>query len=281
MRILLADLSSLIHQIPTTAHKLKTSTGLFSGHVYSFLKKIPKLKTLDPDAIVFCLDAGHDERDRIDPNYKANRDNKTGTLVADILPLLSSLSVFYCKKKGYEADDLLFTLAYHLHEDHEIIVLSKDYDVSYNLIFYPDVRHFFTIDKEILPISLYMRFGCTPSQLLLYKAIFGDSSDNIDGLKLGRGKRTVVNAFTSADTLKDIIKEVPRKYYPKVLKNLRLVRPRIVSGIKVGVGETNRTQIMKFLRTYEIRSFTPHSIADCIPENKKHMKTVLKEIKNA
>ena len=282
MKILVIDLSSIAHQIPKTAFKLSTSSGISSGHVYSFLKKIPKLKTLASDLIIFCLDGGHKKRDQIDNTYKANRNSNTGELVKDLLPVIKNLPVITCFQEDFEADDLLFTIAHKLHEDYEIILLSKDYDLSFSLIYYPKVRHFFTIEQEIFPMSVFMRFGCRPEHLPLYKAIFGDSSDNITGLKLGRGKSKVMKVFSKDDsTLKDVIKEVPKKHYGVIKNNLKLVRPQIADDISLHVGEPNKHSITKYLKKYEIRSISSQDILKDFPDNAPLIGKVCERLRNA
>lgn len=283
MTILVIDLSSIAHQIPISASRLSTSKGVPTGHVYSFLRKIPKIKELDPDLIIFCLDAGHEDRDKIDSSYKANRNKMaTSTLIEDLIPLIKGLPVVYCVKQGCEADDLLFTLAYFLKEKEEVVLFSKDYDISYSLIFYPKVRHLFTFDHEITPTSLFIHFGCTPDQLPLFKAIFGDSSDNIKGIKLGRDKHKVLNSFCDeANTYKDIISIIPKDHWPTILKNLKLVRPKIISGIEFNVGESNMTTVNRYLLKFEIRSIQAREILKNFPTNKELIKTTVKILSNA
>jgi DNA polymerase-1 len=281
MTILIIDLSSILHQISKSTLGLATSKGIPTSHIYSFVKKIPKIKELDPDLVVFCLDGGHEKRDAIDKNYKANRNkSSTASITLDIMPLIKNLPVIYCYKKGYEADDLLFTLAYKL-QDSEVILFSKDYDISHSLVFYPNVRHLFTFDQEITPNALFLRFGCTPSQLPLYKAIFGDTSDNIKGVLLGRNKQKVLKSFQTSPNMKNILEQIDKKHLPKIRNNLKLVRLNIVENIRFGVGKSNIDFIRDYLNTYEIKSIAPEKLLERFPFDKKLFKLFVRSVSDA
>lgn len=277
MTLLLVDLSSISHQISKSSSGLSTSTNIPTSHIYSFLKKIPRIKEMGVEFVVFCLDAGHTKRDEISKNYKANRGSSTSRIVSDLLPILKNLPVVYCVKKGYEADDLLYTLACELHDETDVILLSKDYDVSISLYFYPSVRHFFTFDQEITPQNLFMRFGCYADKLALHKAIFGDRSDNIIGVKLGRNKKVIQALFSEFDLSgKDILKRLPKEALSIVRRNLKLISPQVASNVVYATGSPSKDGLTRYLNKYEIASLTAEDLLHNFPFNKKLQSKVIK-----
>lgn len=277
MSLLLIDLSSIAHQVSKGSSELKTSAGVNTGHIYSVLRKIESIKKLQPKLIVFCLDAGHEERDEVSNTYKANRGTpKTKSKILDLIPALKCFPVALCAKRGCEADDILYTLACLMHKEN-VIVLSKDYDISVVLFYYPLVRHFFTLSQEITPTSLFIKYGCLPEHLPLHKAIFGDDSDNIKGVKLGKGKRNVLNLL-SEGKIKEVMAKVPKDLLPTVSKNLKLTKPRFLRGIKIAFGNSNEQELKTYLSKYEISSLNARELLNDFPFNAELLDTLEKRI---
>ncbi len=272
--ILIIDLSSMLHQVSKNTAKLTNSKGISTGHIYSFLKKIPKIKEMNVDLVIFCLDGGHKFRNTINPDYKANRNSKTIYYVTDVLEFIKNMPVLYCIARDREADDLLFTLSSSLNED--VILFSKDYDLSYTLVNYPKVRHIFNFEQEITPTSLFMRFGCYPKLLPLYKSIFGDVSDNIKGIKLNRKKKEVIKLFSKNDY--SLILPHLKDHAKTVLKNFQTIRLRMVSNIVVARGYERGVQFEKLLEKYEIKSLNAEDLLYKFPCNERLLAKVINTI---
>lgn len=266
-RLLLIDFSSSVCQRPTYMKNLKTSTGIDSSYVSNFLLKLVSYYGFNASTYLFALDRGHTKRDKLDSNYKGNRDNKKNPAV-DVEPLLKNLPVLYCYKNGCEADDLLYTCIRILLNNsnfEEIILLSKDYDLSYTLVYYPELRHFMTSNQEVTPYSLFMRANCRPEQIPLYKAIFGDVSDNIKQLKLGRKKKEIQNMFIKGIDFQDIVGSIPESEWKLLRKNIALVKLQDVTNFKIKKGESDFEGLTDFLTTYEIKKYTAKEILNSIP----------------
>lgn len=271
MTILLIDVYSIAHQIPKSMLRLTTSDGRISGHVYSFLKTLTSINSImEFDTLFFILDGGHKTRDSIDSNYKSNRGSGSD-IIEDIIPTLKFLPGFLVKKPGFEADDLIYTLCTLLHKRFNITILSKDYDISYNLIYSPKVRHFFNTQTEVTTYSLFMQYGCTPDKLPLYKAIYGDSSDNISSIKLPKKISQIVKEmFCNDDSAKEIIRNIPVEYKSKLLKNLQLVRPIFINEFNISNISKNRDGINAILDEYEIKSLSYTHIFSSIDQNQSN-----------
>jgi len=109
-KILIIDLSSLVHQTPKSMMRLTTSDNIPTGHIFSFTKKLTSLfSNISSNIVIFALDSGYSFRTKIDPNYKANRGKKRFK-VEDVFPLLHSLPCIIAKKDDHEADDVIYSL---------------------------------------------------------------------------------------------------------------------------------------------------------------------------
>lgn len=261
MRILIVDTSSILHQVSKHLVNLKTSTGLPSGAVYNFVHKVQALKQFNADRIYFALDAGHDERDKENDGYKANRQHGHNDYAALILPFLKAIDCDVVKQKGMEADDIIYTLCKLGNSNKkisQIIVLSKDYDMSYTLVF-KKVRHFMKFDNEVTDHSLFMRFGCKPKTLPLWKALFGDTSDNIKPVKgiPKKIKDIVLQKFMVSNDYRDIIEGVPKECIPTILSNIRLVRMKFTISYDYNCYSYDAKKLERYLTTYEITKFAP------------------------
>jgi len=276
-KLLIIDLSSLVHQTPKSMLRLTTSNNIPTGHIYSFTKKLTSLfSNISSDIVIFALDSGYSFRTKINPDYKANRGKKRFR-VEDVHPLLFSLPCIIAKKDDHEADDVIYSIVKKLiNSKTKISILSKDYDISYLLRYYPKVRHYFTESQEITPLFINMKMGINPKYILLYKAIFGDNSDNISGIKVGWQKSEILKMLTKNP--KKVIRSIPKEMIPKVLNNFRLVRPKYIPNIEFAVGRPSTKKVLRFLNSKEIKSIKPSDILGEIPNNLKFMKSLIKEL---
>jgi 5'-3' exonuclease len=264
--------------------KLSTSDGIPTGHVFSFLRKlIPFVKDVKPDLIAVAIDSGYKHRTELYPDYKSTRDKKESSVrVKDVYPIITSIPVLIARKKNYEADDIIYSLVRKLEKKKlwsEIIVLSKDYDMSYVLTRYPKIKHYLTTTQEITPAGVYLKFGVHPAHLPLYKAVFGDVSDNIKGLKLGRMRSVVMQRFAEDFSPDKIIKGLSRKHISKIINNLKVVKLCNVSNIKISIGKSSKERLAGFLHSKEINSISPEDILGNIPNNPKLIKETIRVLR--
>ena len=181
---------------------MKTKEGVPSWAVYGFFKAIFDLlknKDLCADAIGVAFDVSHHTfRTEKYEEYKANREAMPDEMQIQmglIYEGLRSFNIPIYTKEGFEADDVIGTISKRACAlGHKVLILTGDQD-SFQLI-----------DKEgctkvIIPTkgelkeydwnAVYEKLGVYPNQVIDYKALRGDVSDNIPGIK-GIGEKTAV-----------------------------------------------------------------------------------------
>ncbi|MBR2615393.1 MAG: DNA polymerase I [Clostridia bacterium] len=205
--ILVLDASSLFHRAFYGIRPLTTRTGLPTNAVFGYINIVKKhLDRVKPDYAVAAFDLSAPTfRHRMDPEYKATRKPMPEELRAQ-LPYLrratEALGVAIVEKEGYEADDILGTLSRLAEESgNRAVLVTGDRD-SFQL-----VSDGVTLilagtnkDEEITPAVLLERFGLAPHQLIDVKALAGDTSDNIPGVR-GIGEKSAVKLIAACKSL--------------------------------------------------------------------------------
>jgi DNA polymerase-1 len=211
---------------------LRTKTGIPTSVCFGFLKSLLEVMgTEHPQAMAVAFDLGLPTfRHEADDTYKADRPGTPEDFVPDLKnlhELLDGFNLPIFTAPGYEADDVLGTLAqkataagYRVkiltgdRDLYQLIDLDKEITVLY---FSPDAlkRSTSTI-TEFAPEQVKQKLGILPSQIVDYKALCGDPSDNIPGVK-GIGDKTAVQLLNTYGTLDNIyaslgeIKEATQK----------------------------------------------------------------------
>lgn len=177
--------------------------------VYGFIASILKLsKEFNTDKFVVCFDTETSlcNNKEYDDNYKANRpdysklpENENPFIQLDyIQKALKSLNIPVINCTDNEADDYLASLAHKYQSDYEVIIISSDKDL---LQIVSDTIKIYNAQAKILydKNKIKEKFNVSVDQYLLYKALIGDTSDNIKGIK-GVGPKTAIkllNDFSS------------------------------------------------------------------------------------
>ncbi|MDD5639839.1 MAG: 5'-3' exonuclease H3TH domain-containing protein [Candidatus Pacebacteria bacterium] len=213
------DGNSIIHRAFHALPPLKRSDGQIVNAVYGFLLVLFKiLKDFEPKYLVACFDRPEPTfRKKEFENYKAKR-VKAPQELYDQIPLvkevLGAFKVPIFEMAGFEGDDIIGTLSrLSVKEKKEIknIIVSGDNDV-FQLVNNDTSVYFLkkgvkdTVlcnEKEVTE-----KFGgLTPRQIIDYKALRGDASDNIPGV-LGVGEKTAINLILKFGSMDKIFKEV-------------------------------------------------------------------------
>lgn len=214
---------------------MKTTNGTPTWAVFGFFKAIfdllknPELKA---DAIAVAFDVSHHTfRTEKYENYKSNRvamPDPMRTQMEIIYEGLKAFNIPVYTKEGFEADDVIGTISREACElGHKILILTGDQDA------------FQLVDKEgcvkvILPSKgelveynwdkIYEKLGIYPDQVIDYKALRGDTSDCIPGIR-GIGEKTaqkLLNRFKTLDEVLAHCEEIPEKG----------IREKICSGVE-------------------------------------------------
>ena len=166
---------------------LRTTDGTPTKAVYVFATMLRKLLREErPDGIAVVMDPpGGSFRHELYAGYKATRDAQPEELTAQ-LPLARELveawGIPILEVPGYEADDVIATLVERAPEDLEVVIVSTDKDlmqlVGERVALLDTMK-----DRRIGPAEVEERFGVPPEKLLDVRALVGDTSDNIPGVK--------------------------------------------------------------------------------------------------
>ncbi|MDP3901308.1 MAG: DNA polymerase [bacterium] len=234
--LLILDSNSLIHRAYHALPPFRTSGGEMTNAVYGFLLILFKaLKEFPPDYIAATFDSpGPTERSKKFEQYKAKRakaDDELYEQMPRVKEILRAMNIAVYEKQGFEADDLIGTIAKEAKRKQakpplSVVIVSGDMD-TLQLV---DKRtRVYTARKGIQDTVLYdekavkERFsGLTPSQMTDYKGLRGDPSDNIPGVT-GVGEKTattLLNEFGSLEKLYAAAGKEDQRIKPKLRENL-------------------------------------------------------------
>jgi DNA polymerase-1 len=192
--------------------RLQTSTGIPTSVCYGFLKSLlDVMATYQPEYMAIAFDRAEPTfRHQADENYKADRAETPEDFIIDLENLKALLVAFQFSVvtyAGYEADDILGTLAKQGSEaGYQVKILSGDQDL-FQLINREkniSVLHL-SHGKGSTPIEFYAeqvyeKLHIQPEQVIDYKALCGDKSDNIPGVR-GVGAKTAVKLLKDYGSL--------------------------------------------------------------------------------
>ncbi len=193
---------------------MKTTGNQPTFAVYGFFKAMLDLlknQTIKPDAIAVTFDVGRETfRLKEYAEYKANRETMPDALRSQLELIIEGLQAFdipIYTKEGYEADDVIGTIAREAKElGHKTIILTGDQD-SFQLVDRAGCVKVLIPSKGELKEydwkAVYDKLGVYPFQVVDYKALRGDTSDNIPGIR-GIGEKTAVKLLDRFENLEQI-----------------------------------------------------------------------------
>ncbi len=237
--LLVLDANSLIHRAFHALPPLSTPKGEMVNAVYGFFLVFFKvLKELKPEYIAATFDApGPTERHRKFKEYKATRVKAPDELyrqIALVKEALQRLGIPTYEKSGFEADDCMGTIAKlgprrQIHPPLGAVIVSGDQD-AFQLI--DERTKIYTMRKGIQDAvlcdeeTIREKFGgLASSQMIDYKALCGDPSDNIPGVT-GIGKKTAIQLLKEFGSLENLYQsleggEAQDRIKPRVRELLR------------------------------------------------------------
>ena len=223
-KLILIDGNSLLNRAYYAMAVFSTKDGLPTNGIFGFVKLLFKiLEDEKPRYLVVTFDVHKPTfRHKMYADYKATRKPMPEDLVVQVpvlKELLTAMDIRILEKAGYEADDLIGTLSRAFPET-ETLIYTGDRD-SYQLIDeHTSVcmtrRGVSDVDR-LTQDNFYVKEGITPAQVIDLKALMGDSSDNIPGVKgIGpKGALSLLQQYRTLDGvyahLEDISASVQRK----------------------------------------------------------------------
>jgi len=232
-RLYLIDGSSYIFRAFFALPPLTNSAGLPTQAIYGFTTMTLKfLKDHQPELLVVVLDAGRETfRHQISQDYKGNRPDAPAELIPQfpyIRKVLEAMNISVLEQEGFEADDLIGTLAkYFCAPDIEIVIVSGDKDLMQ--LVGGSVRLLDTMKSKWIGVeAVKEKFGVEPNQVVEVMGLMGDPVDNIHGVK-GIGEKTaiaLIQKFQSLENLYNHLDELDNS----VIKGSARVRKALMEG---------------------------------------------------
>ena len=217
MKLLVIDGNSIVNRAFYGIKLLTTKDGRYTNGIYGFLNILEKVKgEVSPDAVAVAFDLKAPTfRHKMYDGYKANRKGMPAEL-AEQMPVLKELLTdlgYKCVElEGYEADDILGTLSAACGPLDRCFIATGDRD-SFQLI-KDNVTVLLSSTKmgranveRCTPEYIKEKYGVSPHQMIDIKAIQGDSSDCIPGVK-GIGEKGALDLITRYGSLDNIYSNI-------------------------------------------------------------------------
>lgn len=230
-RLVLIDGHALLHRAYHAFPKtLTTRSGELVNAVYGFNRiLLSTLKELKPDYLIVTVDLPEPNfRHKEFVGYQAQRPKTDNELISQIERVYETVEAFnipILSCKGYEADDVIGTLSAQAEKKKiETIIVTGDKDImqlttSKTKLFVPERGS--SRMKMYAPKDVEAYLGIKPSQIIDYKGLVGDPSDNYPGV-LGIGPKTAVKLLREYKT------------FEEVYKNLDKINPNTAEKLKEG-----------------------------------------------
>ncbi|MBU0637035.1 MAG: DNA polymerase I [Patescibacteria group bacterium] len=291
-KFIIIDGNALIHRSFYALPPLTIKSGEMVNAVYGFTAVLLKaLREFKPNYVALTLDRKektfrHEQYAR----YKANRVKAPDELyeqIPKVKEIAQAFNIPIFELAGYEADDLIGTLVHSVEGEIEKIIVTGDLDA---LQLIDEKTKVFTMKHGLTDSVLYdieavkQRYGLLPEQMIDFKALRGDPSDNIPGVK-GIGEKTAINLLQKFDTLNKIYEYVDQvesrkskakeqekikerifkllvqykkdAYMSKKLVTIKHDAPIKFELDKASFGSFNQEQIAKLFNNFEFKSLLP------------------------
>jgi len=255
-----AILHRAFHAIPDFSTKSGEPTGALYGLATLILKTIEEFH---PDEMVGCYDLPKPTfRDKLYKEYKGKRPKIDDSLVAQIArshSIYEALGIPVMDAEGFEADDIIGTLAEKAKKTHDVLIVTGDMD-TLQLVDGKKVR-VYTLKKGIGDTIIYdedtvkERYGFGPEHVADYKGFRGDPSDNIIGIP-GVGEKTATTLITTFGGIEKIYTRLKKKDGEKEFRAAGL-SPRIIELLRTHEEDARFSKMLATIRLDAPVTFSP------------------------
>ncbi|HEV2005965.1 MAG TPA: 5'-3' exonuclease H3TH domain-containing protein, partial [Candidatus Limnocylindrales bacterium] len=277
-RLMLLDGNGLIYRGYFALPPLTTSKGDLVNAVFGFCSIVLRgIQDIRPDyvAVAFDLSAPTFRHERF-ADYKATRQRMPDDLrnqFPKVREVVKALRFPVFEMEGYEADDIIGTLSVEA-ERRELDTTIVTGDLDMLQIVSDRVRLMTTrsgVENTILydPARINERYGLVPGQMVDYKALKGDTTDNIPGVP-GVGEKTAAKLIAEYGSLDAVYARIEEVKPEKLREKLREHRDQVFEGqwlsrivrdlpVKLDleaarIGDYDRDEVIRLFREYEFRS---------------------------
>ena len=254
--IVLLDTHALLHRAYHALPDFRSTDGTPTGALYGTITMLLKIiEMFKPEHIIACYDVPKPTyRHEAYEGYKSTRvktDNELITQIKKSRDIFSAFSIPIYEQEGFEADDVLGTIALTLQKEgeYQTIIASGDMDTMQCIV--GNEVMVYTLKKGINDTVLYDeqavvdRYGFTPQQIPDYKGLRGDPSDNIPGVP-GVGEKTATTLITHFHTIENIYKQLHKDEEVLIREG---ITKRIVGILKDNEEEALFSKMLATIRT--------------------------------
>jgi len=268
-RLVLIDGNAILHRAYHALPPLTAPDGSVVNAVYGFCTMLLRLiGDLKPTHVAVAFDRPKPTfRKKLFEAYQAKRpkmDDALAEQIPKVHDLVSAFGIPIFEQDGFEADDVIGTLAKNRKKDgiDQIIIVTGDRDIL-QLVEDEKILVWMPV-KGLSQAKLYdekavvERMGVTPALIPDYKALAGDSSDNYPGVP-GIGPKTAVALLTKYTSIQAILKTkeltAPEKESARMSHDLATIRTNVpIEGSLVPLGSLNRPEAVRELTTLGFRT---------------------------
>lgn len=240
--LLLIDAHAMIHRayhaLPET---LVSKSGVPTNAIYGFFLIIQKvIADFQPSHIAVCFDTPAPTfRKELFKEYQAKRPKMENTLSVQI-PIIKELLLLAgiptLEKSGFEADDVIGTLAEQCKSNSDrVLILTGDRDLLQlvdDKVFVISPKFRVSEFNLFTPDAVLAKFGVTPEHIPDYKALVGDSSDNYNTAK-GIGPKSALKLMSTYKTVEELLENIDKIENPKWQKILTEYKDTIILFKKI------------------------------------------------
>ncbi len=275
--ILLIDGNSLVFRAfyATLNRPMRTTNGIATNAAFGFNRMLNNaLKELNPKYVLIAFDTGKKTfRHEMFDDYKGTRKELPEELKVQfpiIRELIDAMGLKYYEIDGYEADDIIGSLA-KKWSDHKVDILTGDKDLFQLATTNTSVwmmKTGISAMEKYTPDKIYADYQLTPKQIIDLKGLMGDPSDNIPGVK-GIGEKTATTLLKEYPSI-EIIYENLSDIKPSISNKLTLEKNQAILSKQLATIETdvetdlvlndlnleiNYETLFKFYQEYEMNQF--------------------------
>ncbi len=222
-------------------NEISTSRGEVVNAVFGFAAMLlDVLRREQPDYAIIAMESGPTFREQEFAEYKGNRGAMPDDLrpqVARVRQLIDALNIPVEERSGYEADDVIGSIAAHCGQrgDLRVIIVTGDSDLlqlvdDNTTVVLPGALRFNEL-RYFDPEAVNVRYGFGPGHVADYKALVGDTSDNIPGVA-GIGEKTAKALIALYGDVENIIANLDQ-----------ITPPRAKNALAAGVDEARSEQV--------------------------------------
>jgi len=301
-QLFLIDGNSFCYRAFYAIRHLSNSKGEPTNAIYGFVSMIRKLiQEGAPDYVAVCFDRKEPTfRHKMYEDYKATRKPMPDELVQQMEPIkefcrASRFALF--EKAGYEADDLLGTLACRGKEEGlEVFILTGDKDAMQLVDDHIKIMNPHKENEIIDRAKVKKRFdGIGPERVIDLMALMGDSSDNIPGVP-GIGEKTALKLIQEFGSIEDLYKDVKRiksksqqrlivenekiAHLSKELAKIQTEIPLDINWNEIKLTPPDEIRLFEFFKRYEFWGLLKKSApTTAAKDEKRHYQTLETEKK--